>query len=40
MMGVPTTYDKEVLDLLDTIWNNDRQSFTISEIEQLVGKLG
>ena len=39
-MGVPNAYRKEVLDLLDTVWHDGRQSFTISEIEQLVGKLG
>ena len=39
-MGVPDAYRKEVLSLLDTVWHEGRQSFTISEIEQLVGKLG
>ena len=39
-MGVPDAYRKEILALLDTVWHDGRQSFTISEIEQLVGKLG
>ena len=39
-MGVLDAYRKEILNLLDTVWHDGRQSFTVSEIEQLVGKLG
>ena len=38
-VGITDEYRQEVLDLLDTVWAA-RDSFTINEIEKLVGKLG
>ena len=39
-VGVPDKFSKEVFDLLNNHWHSGRVKFTISKIEQLIGKLG
>lgn len=39
-VGVTDEYRAEVLHLLTTRWHKGRDGFTVSEMEQLIGKLG
>ena len=39
-VGIPDEYRREVCGLLNTHWHSGRRSFTINEIETLIGKLG
>ena len=38
-VGITNDFRKEVLDLLTNTWHASRESFTVSEMEKLVGKL-
>ena len=38
-VGITNDFRKEVLDLLMNTWHASRESFTVSEMEKLVGKL-
>ncbi len=39
-VGIRNNYCCEVLDLMITTWHDKRESFTIKEVEELLGKLG
>lgn len=39
-VGITDEYREEVLQLMETTWHDDREAFTVAEIEQLIGKLG
>jgi len=40
MVGIPSDYVAEVLDLLNTTWHSHRHRFTVGEAQKLTGKLG
>ena len=40
-VGITTEYRQEVIDLMESDWNRERDIFfTVPQIEKLIGKLG
>ena len=39
-VGITNAFRQEVLGLLTNTWDASRESFTVSKMEKLVGKLG
>jgi hypothetical protein len=39
-VGIPYQYLKDVLNIINTTWHQNRKSFTVQEAQQLTGKLG
>ena len=40
-VGITTEYPQEVIDLMESDWNHERDIFfTVPQIEKLIGKLG
>ena len=39
-VGTTPTFRRETIELLQNTWHEGREAFTVSEMEELVGKLG